>query len=65
MQEQNFDRINEILTNIRIVWMIYPEMRLGQLLENFVFNSNTMFYQEDDITNEKLKKVWKAHIQNN
>ena len=62
---RDFNRIDEILTDIRTLWINYPDMRLGQLLENFVFSTDTMFYQEDDITDEKLKKAWEALLQNN
>lgn len=62
---RDVNRINEMLLNLRILWLNYPDMRLGQLLENFVFSTDTMFYQEDDITNEKLKEAWEALIQDN
>lgn len=62
---RDFNRIDEILTDIRALWINYPDMRLGQLLENFVFNKDTMFYQEDDVTNEKLQKAWKALFEDN
>lgn len=62
---RDFNRIDEILSDIRTLWTNYPDMRLGQLLENFVFNTDTMFYQEDDVTDEKLKKAWEALIQDN
>lgn len=62
---RDFNRIDEILTDIRTLWINYPDMRLGQLLENFVFNPNTMFYQEDDVTDENLKKAWEALLQDN
>ena len=62
---RDFNRIDEILTDIRILWINYPDMRLGQLLENFVFDKDTMFYQEDDVTDENLKKAWEALLQDN
>ena len=62
---RDFNRINEILTDIRTLWINYPDMRLGQLLENFVFDKDTMFYQEDDVTDENLKKAWEALLQDN
>ena len=62
---RDFNRIDKILTDIRILWINYPDMRLGQLLENFVFNTDTMFYQEDDVTDEKLKKAWETLLQDN
>ena len=60
---RDFNRIDEILTDIRTLWTNYPDMRLGQLLENFVFDKDTMFYQEDDVTDEKLKEAWEALLQ--
>lgn len=61
---RDFNRIDEILTDIRALWINYSDMRLGQLLENFVFDKKTMFYQEDDVTDEKLKEAWEAFLQN-
>ena len=62
---RDINRIDEMLTNLRTLWMNYPDMRLGQLLENFVFSTDTMFYQEDDVTNEKLKEAWNALLKDN
>lgn len=62
---RDVNRIDEMLTNLRTLWMNYPDMRLGQLLENFVFSTDTMFYQEDDVTNEKLKEAWNALLEDN
>ena len=62
---RDVNRIDEMLTNLRTLWMNYPDMRLGQLLENFVFSADTMFYQEDDVTNEKLKEAWNALLEDN
>ena len=62
---RDVNRIDEMLTNLRTLWMNAPAMRLGQLLENFVFSTDTMFYQEDDVTNEKLKEAWNALLKDN
>ena len=62
---RDFNRIDEILTDIRTLWTNYPDMRLGQLLENFVFEQDTMFYQEDDVTDEKLKEAWETLLHDN
>lgn len=62
---RDVNRIDEMLTNLRTLWINYPDMRLGQLLENFIFSTDTMFYQEDDITNEKLKEAWNALLKDN
>lgn len=62
---RDVNRIDEMLTNLRTLWINYPDMRLGQLLENFIFSTDTMFYQEDDVTNEKLKEAWNALLKDN
>ena len=57
---REFNRISEIIANLHMLWINYPDMRLGQLLENFVFTNPKvdMFYQEDDITNDKIQEAW-------
>ena len=59
---RNTDRIDKILDELKSLWNRHPDMRLGQLLENYVFTdgkrgdktSVRMFYQEDDETLRKL-----------
>lgn len=62
---RDVNRIDDLLINLRTLWMNYPDMRLGQLLENFIFDKDTMFYQEDDVTNEKLTEAWNALLKDN
>lgn len=52
-------RIKEILDDIEEIWLHYPDMRFGQLITNFVIqgHSDKFFYQEDNITQEKLERV--------
>jgi hypothetical protein len=45
----------ELLRLVEKLWEKYPEQRFGQLLENFIFNSNEMFSQEDEETIDKIK----------
>ena len=55
---RKLSRIKKILGMLEKLWNEYPEMRLGQLLENFVFvkgergdaTSVSLFYQGDDYT---------------
>lgn len=68
---RNPKRIPEIIDRLHELWLKYPDQRLGQLLENYVFNrgergdktSCALFNQEDDETlnilshNELLKKI--------
>lgn len=53
------ERIPRILNDIEEIWLHYPDMRFGQLIVNFIVQGceNNFFYQEDDITQEKLKRV--------
>ena len=41
------------------------KINVGEKMENFVFDKDTMFYQEDDVTDENLKKAWEALLQDN
>lgn len=57
-------RIKRICAKLEKVWSICPDQRLGQLLENHIFDSGKfrgeascfLFYQEDDKTEEILDK---------
>lgn len=63
------ERIHRILAYIEDIWLMYPDMRLGQLLANAVdgsigvepmntkrpFETNT-YYIEDDFVEERLSK---------
>lgn len=53
------ERINTILKELEVVWNKYPDMRFGQVVENFCVqgNINRFYYQEDDITLEKLERA--------
>ena len=50
------------------LWLEFPDQRLGQLLENYVFvngergddTSVALFYQEDDETEERIDQAKKA-----
>lgn len=61
------ERIPKILKALEILWKKFPDQRLGQLLENYVFfqgergdrTSVRLFYQEDDLTENILKKKLK------
>jgi len=55
-------RIKRICEKLEELWGKYPDMRLGQILENFVFmkgergdtTSVRLFYQKDDETEKIL-----------
>ena len=55
-------RIKIILKKLEKLWNNHPDQRLGQLLENYVFDSEEnrgiatmfLFYQEDNKTEEIL-----------
>lgn len=60
-------RIKKILQKLETLWLLYPDQRLGQLLENYVFykgkrgdvTSVALFYQEDDFTEAILNELTK------
>ncbi|MGD0449622.1 MAG: hypothetical protein ABSA79_01030 [Candidatus Bathyarchaeia archaeon] len=64
-------RISEVLEALKTIWEAFPDWRLGQVLENFVFlkgergdkTSRTLFYQEDTETLAALKKAIVERVQ--
>ena len=58
-------RIERMCDLLKEQWHKYPDQRLGQLLINYVFgrvNRHVIFYQEDDESEERLKKLeWIAN----
>ena len=56
-------RIYRILSKLERLWNKYPNQRLGQLLENYIFlggerrdaTSVKLFYQGDDVTERILE----------
>ena len=51
------NRIDEILKEIKGLWVLVPDWRLGQLLVN-ISGTDHLFYVEDDKLLEQLTK-WK------
>ena len=55
IKSKRTEEIDEIIHKLKTLWLKYPEQRLGQLLENYVFTegergdstSISMFYQSD------------------
>ena len=62
------ERIKRICEKLEKAWNKKPDQRLGQLLENYIFDSGEsrgpvtcfLFYQEDDITEDILDKILKG-----
>ncbi len=62
---RNPERIKRICKKLEKLWKKSPDMRLGQLLENYVFThgergdttSIRLFFQEDDETEKILEEV--------
>ena len=53
-------RIERITQLIEQIWAMNQDMRLGQLLTNYVFQEGVdIWYQEDDITETILKEAVK------
>lgn len=54
------NRIERICNLIKEKWKQVPDQRLGQFLRNFIFNRESppsMFNQEDDMTEERLRNL--------
>jgi uncharacterized protein YihD (DUF1040 family) len=50
-------RIPEVLDEIKKTWARFPDLRLGQLIENVVGRSpHPLFYIEDEDLVERIKK---------
>ena len=55
---RDLKRIKRICKLLEKLWLEYPDQRLGQLLANYCFGHHTdIFYQEDEITEKKMKKL--------
>lgn len=63
-------RIPIILEELKKLWELEPDWRLGQLLENYIFvnghrgdqTSNALFHQEDDVTLNRIKKLLETMV---
>ena len=65
------ERIPEILDALKELWLLEPDQRLGQLLENYVFldgsrgkdqTSVALYAQEDTETLKNLQKIIKERV---
>lgn len=58
------ERIERICSLLKEKWEEMPDQRLGQFLINYVFgrfynsSSAKIFYQEDTITEKRLREGW-------
>ena len=62
---RDIKRIDKILNQLKYLWMRFPDQRLGQLLDNYVFgykSDSHLFYVEDDTVEDKLTEIIKDHI---
>ena len=53
---RNEKRIDRILTKLGIIWKHYPDLRLGQLIENLTDTDDT-FYIEDSQLEMKIDSI--------
>ena len=54
----------ELLDLVENLWEKYPKQRFGQLLENYVFNKDEMFYQEDERTLQRINSELDEFLKN-
>lgn len=58
MKTRPIDRISRILIQLRKIWLMYPNMRFGQLINNYIYkNGKIKFYQEDTELENQLKEI--------
>jgi hypothetical protein len=55
-EELRAQDINNIIENLKLLWLKYPDQRLGQLLENYVLDISDSFHQSDEGTLALLKR---------
>jgi len=64
---RKIERIHKICEKLEKLWSEMPDQRLGQLLENYIFDSREnrgpatcfLFHQQDDKTEKILDKLLK------
>lgn len=52
------DRIDPMLAELAVLWKKYPDLRLGQLLENL----GVQYYTEDDTVLDAIRHVTKEGL---
>jgi len=51
----------QIVENLLVLWIEYPEQRLGQLIGNVLGSSEPLFYVEDLDLDERLNEFRERH----
>lgn len=57
---RDINRIEIICNNLKTLWYYFPDMRLGQLIENYIKSTDDFFVQEDDITLKNINETINA-----
>ena len=56
------ERIDEVLTKIKLIWKRFPDLRLMQLLLNVIPNSSLAYFVEDEDLTKALLKFYLENI---
>lgn len=51
----------EILDVLKVTMINYPQLRVGQIIENALINSGELYYLPDYVLLDKLKEVLKRY----
>ena len=51
-------RIPIVLKAIEQIWLEYPDLRLGQLIQNVMTIDDYLYFIEDDVLVERLKQFY-------
>jgi len=57
--QRDVERIDKLLTELRVYWLSHPDLRLGQIvsrLSNDAGHGDDPFYMEDDIVLQQLQE---------
>jgi hypothetical protein len=58
---KDIGRIDRILNYIRALWILNPNLRLGQLLYNYGKFTDADYNRDDDITEEFLRQYYERY----
>jgi len=59
---RDVERIERIIKKVEALWKVFPDMRLGQLIENFAIQTRgDIWFQEDDYTEKVLDAFIKKY----
>lgn len=60
---RNPNRIHQFCVILEMLWKAFPDMRFGQIVQNFIMsNHGTLFYQEDETSLDNLAHSYLRYV---